>query len=305
MTTAPEPGTFPREMSLAEATADALDTDAMLAELNDLVTPSDDQAPEVGSPSDGAPSDDPPAGDGEDDPSATEPTPQTVPPGMIEFEGELLPVDEVRQLLALNARLKADPEAAQRIAAAARAPKVDGTTPPALPDFIDPDDHATVALYTEVQALKAENARRAQAEANGAEATRRTQVVDSFRSAVANFKVQHPNLTDDDIRQVADATGKANIVEGLERSTGSLTLAFERGMEMTMWGDTELRSLAVADNAGTVAKKAADRKSKSSALTGGGGSVSKSTAPPKVPKTRDELMAAMLQDVRSDPTLSS
>jgi hypothetical protein len=311
-TSTTEPGQFPRELSLTDALHSALDldTESLIDELNGMVGATDTEPDDKT-----ATTDDTETGGGTDDKTTqggadtgapgSDDQPKAVPPGMIEFDGELLPEAEVRDLLALNARLKADPEAAQRIAEAAKAPAKVEDKGAELPSFIDPEDPAAVALWTKLQALEANEARRNQEAANSREQTRRAQVVDSFRSAVSNFKVSHPNLTDADIARIADATGKANIVEGLERSTGSLTAAFEKGMEMSLWGDESLRSLALADNEVKVTDKARDRKSKSSALTGGGGGTApKGTAAPRTPKTRDELMAAMLADVRSDPNLT-
>ena len=154
-----------------------------------------------------------------------------------------------------------------------------------------------------MQSAKAETARIQAEQRQTAERDQRARVVDSFRSAVGSFKSKYPNLSDEQVRQIADATGRANIIEGLERTEGSLTAAFERGMEMTMWGTPELRSLAQAANADNVAaKKSTDRKSKQSALSGSGGSVPRTKAARSAPKNRDELMEAMLADVRAGLT---
>jgi hypothetical protein len=304
MTTAPEPGQFPRELSELDLAHAALDTDAMLAGLNDLTDiGGDTSATSVDEETTEQPGDaQVTEGDGGGGADATVPTP--VPPGMVDFEGKLLPVEEVRALLALSDRLKEDPEAAKRIAEAAKGP-VATDTPPALPSFIDPTDTTAVGLYREVEGLKAAEARREAQSRTNAESVRRANVVDSFRSAVSNFKAAHPNLTDEDVAKVADATGRMNIIEGLERHEGSLTAAFERGMEMTMWGTPELRSLAAADNADKVSDKNKVRKQKSSALSGSGGSVPRNSPTKKTPSTREELMEVMLADVRSDPSLSA
>ena len=112
--------------------------------------------------------------------------------------------------------------------------------------------------------------------------------------------VAHGAQADDQVRQIADATGRANIIEGLERTEGSLTAAFDRGMEMTMWGTPELRSLAQAANADNVpGKKSTDRKSKQSALSGSCGSAPRTKPAQGPPKTRGELMERMLADVRA------
>lgn len=227
---------------------------------------------------------------------AEEPEVVIAPPGTLEFEGQFLPIDEVRALLALNDRLKAEPETAQRVAEAIT-PKQPVAN--VLPEWIDPEDGTAVKLYEEVQAAKAETARLQAANAQVNERDQRARVVDAFRTAVSSFKTQYPHLTDEQVAKVADLTGRANIVEGLERSEGSLTAAFEKGMNMTLWSDPSLRTLAEGDKV----KSKSDRKQKQSALSGSGGSVPRNRET-KVAKTRDELMANMLDHVRSDPDLA-
>jgi hypothetical protein len=227
-----------------------------------------------------------------------EPEPVLAPPGTIEFEGRFLPVDEVRALLALNDKLKNEPETSTRVAAALKEPEPANV----LPSWIDPDDPTAVRLYEEVQSAKAETAKLQAQNNQRSEQDRRAQVVDSFRSAVSSFKGRYPDLTEEQVAKVADATGRANIIEGLERSEGSLTAAFDRGMEMTLWSDPGLRSLvALAPDAKVSAKS--DRKGKQSALSPSGGSVPR-TRETKVAKTRDELLDNMLNAVRNDPDLT-
>jgi hypothetical protein len=282
---------FPTEIS---------DVDAMLAALNEIVEEA--PKPEEEEPEPVAAKDPYPHGVDEhgNDIKPDEPEVAIAPPGTIEFEGQYLPIDEVRALLALNDRLKAEPETAQRVADAI-SPK---TAPVAnvLPDWVDPEDTTAVKLYEEVQAAKAETARLQAQNAQVNERDQRAKVVDSFRSAVSSFKAQYPHLTDEQIAKVADLTGRANIVEGLERSEGSLTAAFEKGMTMTLWSDPTLRSL-VAEPEGAKVKSKSDRKQKQSALSGSGGSVPRNRET-RVAKTRDELMANMLDHVRSDPDLA-
>lgn len=287
--------TFPTEMS---------EVDAMLASLHELTDVENDDDETSTDPAGGgeqaASEGSETVGDeGGDGDSITPPA--LAPPGTIEFEGRFLPVDEVRQLLAFSERLKTEPDFATRVRDAATAPKETA----ALPAHVDPEDPFQVATWHELQAAKAETARIQAEQRTNAERDQRARVVDSFRSAVSSFKVKYPNLTDDQVRQIADATGRANIIEGLESTEGSLTAAFDRGMEMTMWGTPELRSLASAANADTVTtKKSQDRKSKQSALSGSGGSAPRTKQAPGPPKTRDELMARMLEDVRNDPGLT-
>jgi len=274
------------------------EVDAMLAALHEIVD-EEPETEETSTQEEGATGGDAAQGaGGEVEASPEERPPSLAPPGTIEFEGQYLPIDEVRALLALNDRLKAEPDTAQRVGEALK-PAARANV---LPEWIDPEDTTSVKLYEEMQSARAETARLHAANAQSTERDQRARVVDSFRSAVAGFKAKYPGLSDEQVAKVADATGRANIVEGLERTEGSLTAAFDRGMEMTLWSTPDLRSLVVEAQGDKVSPKS-DRKQKQSALSGSGGSVPR-TKEPKVAKTRDELMANMLNAVRSDPDLA-
>jgi hypothetical protein len=227
-------------------------------------------------------------------------TPSPVPPGYIDFEGQQLPVDQVRALLELDRRMREEPEVAQRVGQALKAPE----EPAKLPDWIDPEDTQAVRLYEHSESIRAENDRQRAQLAQVNERDARARVVDAFRGAVGSFKAAHPNLNDEQIAQIADACGRANIVEGLERTEGSLTQAFVRGMEMTMWGTPSLRSLALSEEQGSVAGKSKDRKQKTAALSPSGGSAPRTETRKAVPKTREEAAAMALQALREDPSLT-
>lgn len=233
----------------------------------------------------------------EEVPTASSPT----PPGYIDFEGQQLPVDQVRALLELDRKMREEPEVAARVGAALRPP----AEPAALPEWIDPEDTQAVRLYQHSESVRAEaNEAKAQL-AQVSERDQRARVVDSFKTAVVQFRAKYPNLNDEQVAQIADATGRANIVEGLERTEGSLTQAFDRAMEMTMWGTPALRSLALASDGATVSPdKSKERKSKTAALSPSGGSAPRNSEKAARPKTREELMGTMLEAVRNDPSLT-
>lgn len=237
-------------------------------------------------------------------PEASEEAPQPpaaplTPPGYIDFEGQQLPVADVRAFLELNDRLKSDPAVAERVTKAL-APPVEA---PPLPEWIDPEDRSTVNMWNHLQEVeKNANAVRFQAQ-QVAEREQRARVVDGFRAGVASFRARYPHLTEDQIAQVAQATGKANIVDGLERTEGSISAAFDKGLEMVLWSDPKLRSLAQGEAQTTVPDKSKDRKGKQAALSGSGGSTPQTSRSSTKPKTREELMKQMLDDVRSDPDL--
>ncbi len=298
MTTAPEVS-VPDEMS---------EVDMMLSALGDIAHPNG------GTPvaSEEHP-DDSQAGGEEEEPGAppapgaeeveggapSDTTTPLTPPGYIDFEGQQLPVADVRAFLELNERLRSDPAVAERVTKALQPP----TEEPKLPEWIDPEDQSTVQMYRQLQAVEQKaNAFSAQA-AQAAERDQRARVVDGFRAGVASFRSRYPHLSEDQIAQIAQATGRANIVDGLERTEGSISAAFDKGLEMMLWSDPKLRSLAQSDTSTTVPDKSNTRKTKQAALSGSGGSTPQTKRPDTKPKTREELMSRMLDDIRSDPDL--
>lgn len=273
----------------------------MLAALGDIAHPggaSAEDAPQPDEEEVETPEPTTGAGEGEEEPPSPQASAPLTPPGYIDFEGQQLPVSDVRAFLELNERLRSDPATAERVTKALSPPQ----ETPSLPDWIDPEDATTVQMYRHLEAVEQKaNAFSAQAQ-QAAERDQRAKVVDGFRAGVSAFRAKYPHLDDDQIALVAQATGRANIVDGLERTEGSISAAFERGMEMTMWGDPKLRSLAEQDQQTKVPPK--DRKAKQTALSGSGGSTPQTKRPDTKPKTREELMARMLDDVRSDPDLN-
>jgi hypothetical protein len=276
------------------------EVDMMLSALGDIAHPNGGTSVESEEPS--APTEEP--GDAtppeEPEPSEETPPPPTAsltPPGYIDFEGQQLPVADVRAFLELNERLRSDPAVAERVTQALKPPVEE----PKLPEWIDPEDQTTVQMWRHLQSVEQKaNAFSAQAQ-QAAERDQRAKVVDGFRAGVASFKARYPHLSEDQVAQIAQATGRANIVDGLERTEGSISAAFDKGLEMMLWSDPKLRSLAQPEASTTVPPK--DRKTKQSALSGSGGSTPQTKRPDTKPKTREELMSRMLDDIRSDPDL--
>lgn len=297
---------FPRELSELETAFP--DTDAMLDELRELSGVSDEitdagehgtDAPTRGAGSEGeAP--DPAATAGTEGGASSSLPPSVAPPGTVQIGDEFVPVQEAQALLEFSRRMRTEPEVATRVSDALTRP----TEPAALPEWVDPDDAFQVNMYHQnQQAMAAQAQTTAELQAR-AQRDRQAHVVDSFRSALSNFRSAHPNLTETQVSAIAHST-PPEIIDGLERKEGSVTAAFERAMEMTMWSDPELRSLALADNAGNVAaNKSSDRKTKQSALSGSGGSAPRTRAETSRPKTREDVAAQALRAIREDPTLS-
>lgn len=275
----------------------------MLSALGDIARPSGGTSDE--------PEETPESGTGEETGAATPeteggeeavapPSAPLTPPGFIDFEGQHLPVADVRAFLELNERLRSDPAVAERVTKALSPP----TEAPALPDWLDPEDQSSVKMWQHLQSVEANaNTLRAQA-TQSQEREQRARVVDGFRAGVASFRSRYPQLNEDQVAAVAQATGRANIVDGLERTEGSIAAAFDKGLEMVLWSDPNLRSLAQGDGTTTVPPKSKDRKAKQAALSGSGGSAPQTNKTTSKPKTREELMGQMLDHVRSDPDLN-
>lgn len=291
-TSAPEVS-VPDEMS---------EVDMMLSALGDIAHPNGGTSVESEEPS--APTEEPGDANPPEEPEPSEETPppptaSLTPPGYIDFEGQQLPVADVRAFLELNERLRSDPAVAERVTKALQPP----AETPALPEWLDPEDTTAVNMYRELEAIKGRsNALAAQA-AQVQERAQRAKVVDGFRAGVASFKARYPHLSEDQIAQIAQATGRANIVDGLERTEGSISAAFDKGLEMMLWSDPKLRSLAQPEAGATVPDKSNKRKAQQAALSGSGGSTPQTKRPDTKPKTREELMSRMLDDIRSDPDL--
>ena len=241
---------------------------------------------------------DEPEPDEPDEPEADEPT-RGAHSGRLELLGTPLTETEAAGLLHLRKLLVEHPELAAEVNAKAEAvlsgrslpqieaepaePPVDA--PPvenALPDFIDPDEPGQIALWREIEALRANQeqtnvrAQQATVEANQA------RVHADIANAVDRFKTAHPDLDDSDIAAIRDHTSATvNIASVMGNFPGDPVEGLVRALEIGSMTDPATRDkvLGVRDDR---PKKDADRQKALSALSGGSGAGQRRA--PKAPK---------------------
>ena len=288
-----------------------LDLDSMLADLHSNF-PADDPDADIGAESDSG--DAPP--EGEDVPPA-EPSPSDVvitdllPPNLVEFGGEIMPIEEAQALIELNRQVKSDPAKAARVREAIlgsqAAPEYVGEQP--LPDWIDPDDQSTVHLFRQQQRIDAELAevkaseqRRQHEHLSQQQEVRKQQVITSFRSAMEQFHSEHPELDQSDLKGLVDQAATMRLLDNPESldPEGSLVGGMMRALDTAMWAVPQYRQKAIeGDTLRSKAQESEDRKKKSSALSSSTGSAPRTTTQEARPTNRQEIMQNMLSDFRS------
>lgn len=308
-----------------EFTEPSLDLDAMLKTLHDEFSePDEDETPPVAGEAPNTPpateaepviDPGPDTGDSDGPEGSTSPAVglPVIPPGMVDFNGEVIPEQEARALIELNRRMKIDPSIAQRVThallppSAPAAPAEPVVDPNALPEWIDPDDPAAVNLFRQNQDTQRQVAEwrqeaevRRQAEEAQAAQNRQQQVISAFRSSMTRFHTAHPTLSTEDLTKISDTAANLGLFDSLERPAGSLEAGIDQALEMTLWGNPQYRDLVVAGgtvptNSETESEK---RKHKSSALSGSTGSTSRAKPQSTAPASRDELIKQMTDSFR-------
>jgi hypothetical protein len=249
----------------------------------------------------------------EGDGSSAAPSPPTVetalPPGMVEFGGEVMPLQEAQALLELNRQVKGDPEKARRVRDAVLGSQQQAPQEPQLPEWLDPDDQQAIFLYRQQQRIDAElaeikaaeNRRKQSFELSQAE-QRKQLVISSFRSALGSFHVAHPEFEGDEVKMIVDKAATMGLLEQPEKldPEGSLEGGMSQALDLAMWAVPEYREKVLhSDTVRTKAQQSADRKHKSSALSSSTGSTPRNTTQEAKPGNRQEMMANMLSDFRS------
>jgi hypothetical protein len=250
-------------------------------------------------------------GDGHESASAS------VPPGMVAVGDDFISEQEARALLDLNRQVKEDPAKAAAIAAAlgGHVPTQEAPAPvqsDALPEWIDPDDATAVAQHRETQELRSELARIREAEQRREaefrtqqEQSRRGQVVDAWRDAVATFRTAHPDFDEADIKVLADRAAGLGMLANPEAVGGSLRGGFEIALDAALWATPQYRERAMSG--ATVPSKqeqSASRKQKASALSSTSGSSPRTQSTEATPTTRSEVMQAGLAFLREGAGVS-
>ena len=217
--------------------------------------------------------------------------------GRLELKGTPLTDLEADSLLHLRRMLIEDPELAGQVNSYIEAKRTGAVTPPAaaedaapvdepddLPDNIDPDDTAMVAMYREVQALRAQAARAEQVATGTVEqvqndARHRQQQAD-ISNAVDRFKAMHPDFTEEDINHVRLHTASTVNVPGVMANfPGDPVEGLVRAMEIgSMTAEGVRDKVLGTPQPDPAVEKEATRKRSLSALSGGGGATRRAPA---------------------------
>lgn len=317
--------TAPEETEGSLVETPVLDLDALLDGLSDIRAkeageeeveehPPGEHSDDDGPSSDVSSTD---TGGGEAGGGGYESTSATVPPGMVAVGDDYISEQEARALLDLNRQVKEDPAKAAAIAAAlgGHVPAQEAPAPvhsDALPEWIDPDDAAAVAQHRETQELRSELARireadqrrEAQVQAQ-LEQSRRGQVVDAWRDAVATFRTAHPDLDEADIKTLADRAAGLGMLANPEAVGGSLRGGFEIALDAALWATPQYRERAMSGaTLPTKQEQSQSRKKKASALSSTSGSSPRTQSTEATPTTRSEVMQAGLAFLREGAGVS-
>lgn len=190
----------------------------------------------------------------------------------------------------------------------APATKPPGTPPAALtpPDALDLDDPVQRAVWerlvdTQTQ-LQQATERITRAESQLSQQQQET-TLSLVNKSTANWREQHPNITDDDMDEIKKVTARLNVVPSLMSPVDPITglprqvdpvKALEDAYDLAAWQIPRLREQELA-NMQVTARNNNTRKKKLSSLGGSSGSVPRQ--PEKVPDNPQERRQAMIGEV--------
>jgi hypothetical protein len=156
--------------------------------------------------------------------------------------------------------------------------------PPALPEWIDPDDEVSVKLYRELEQLRTQT-KRAEEVATGTveqvqqDARARQQQAD-VAQAVERFRHAHPDFTDEEINHVRLHTAATVNVPGIMANfPGDPVEGLARAMEIGSMTAEGVRDKVLGTPRPDPGAEDAKRQRSLSALAGGGGGASRRRAP--------------------------
>lgn len=295
---------------IVEVQEPELDLDAMIRDLHENFTDPEEPTPSPGEDAGTTVAVDQQA-EVEGGTAAPPPSVETaLPPGMVDFGGEIMPVQEAQALLELNRQVKGDPEKAKRVREAILGQQTAvNAAEPALPEWLDPEDQQGIFLYRQQQRIDAELAEVKAAEArrqqefqvNQAEA-RKQLVISSFRQTLTKFHAAHPEFETEDVSAIVSKAANMGLLEAPEKldPEGSLEGGMGQALDLAMWAVPEYREKVLhSDTVRSKAQQSQDRKHKSSALSSSTGSTPRNTTQEAKPGNRQEMMANMLSDFRS------
>ena len=238
---------------------------------------------------------------GEETPEpAEEPAPAPEPAATAEAPGpfDTLTPEEKAQLLELRNLLTNNPDIAGTLKEAVQAkfqPEPDKTLPPE----IDPEDTTSVKLWERIQEIKAErDADNARYESRDKEVSQ-ARVNTEIAAAVDQFKVAHPNLSDEDINNIRTYTSaNVNIGNVMANFPNDPVQGIVRSMEIGSMTDPLTRDKVLGVDAKALEAQAEkSRKQKLSALSGSTGSGPRTKPQTKKPGNWQEMTKQLTKEL--------
>jgi len=245
--------------------------------------------------------------------SDEEVTPEGDTPEFVVINGQQVPLAEVQRLVDFDTYLKANPDTARRMAESIAAPTglppvptatepearpVAEFTPPTPPETLDLEDPSIKFMWDELVATRKqawEATQMSQAVAQQGQVTQQQltarQAEIDMRDAQAQFRHDHPNMTEDNIKSIRKLAAEMNIVPGLLTSMPTPTEALHRAMEIAAWADADTRPLMLDTSSTPSPTATTTRKKRLSQISSAPGSAPVSDAPTRVRSDKDMIQA--------------
>lgn len=221
--------------------------------------------------------------------------PDPIPtPDVVVIDGREVPVSEARSLIDLRNYLAANPDKAQAVRSALEDKPPAPPEPPKAPEWLDQDDPVQVNMWQRQVELETQIAQIAGNQRMVAERQEQARAQADFETGLATFRVNHPELTEDDISKLRVHAVGLDIIDGLARKRSGAD-AISKALDIAYWDHPEFRAKASATPTPTEAKvkKATERKGKLDALNPtSSGSAPRQESRPNLSTDREARTAA-------------
>lgn len=289
---APEPQALASELGLELSADEQAEAEAMVARLKSQFG-LDEGAQEEPEPEPSEPEAEP-----EPEPQP-EPEPEPVEAeSWISIDGRQVPVEEARSMMELRRYLEANPETAQRVRAAiegqpAPEPQPEPAPEPQPPDFLDIEDPRDAFIWEQFKRQHQQINQLQQTQAQNAAEAARSRAVNDVQEAMNTFRVNHPELTEDDIQIVRNHAVGLDIIDGLSRHRSG-SEAVLKALDIAYLDHPEFRAKATGTPSPKEQKAEAAKERKQKLAGIAGSSVSATRQPePEVKPTSDREARAM------------
>jgi hypothetical protein len=170
--------------------------------------------------------------------------------------------------------------------------------PSAIPDFIDQDDEVQMGLWERIQNLESKIDSTATISRQTAEQAARAQADATLERAMAAYRTQYPNITDEDLAIIRPQA--ALIVNPMIQQHGPVD-GMVRALYVASLENESTRNKVLGINTESQKTKSETRKRKLSAISGTSGSAPK-TAPSRPQYTSDRDVVNAIARELSDST---